>query len=176
MLSLFLPEFSGSYQPKSASSNLIVKLAKRLATTGLFPLASPGRNQYEVVEQAETRLHFRSTSLWTGINVGLNDVQLRFEQPNNTIHYTVRYWSWAKYVLGLSLIIVGLCGLFLLPPVLGISIFPADSFAPVWQIKMFGLPMLAFWGFVWPWVLIALHKKHAARCLHRILDEVNELS
>jgi hypothetical protein len=33
--------------------------------------------------------------------------------------------------------------------------------------------MAAFWGFVWPWLMIALHKPFAKRCLNRVLAEVD---
>jgi hypothetical protein len=31
---------------------------------------------------------------------------------------------------------------------------------------------MGFWGFAWPWILTALHKPFASRCLERILREV----
>ena len=176
MFSIFLPQFSGTYQPETISTQLMTNLSKRLTTGGVFPLASSRRNRYEVLEHTDTALRFRSTSLLTGITIGLNDVSLRLDQSQPVqpaIHYHVRFWTWAKYAIFLCLGIIAPCGIFILPPLFGIDLVPPHYIAPVSQIKMVGIPMLVFWGLVWPWLLIALHKKHAARCLENILAEVN---
>jgi hypothetical protein len=33
--------------------------------------------------------------------------------------------------------------------------------------------MVLFWGFVWPWLLVALHKRPVRRLLERIIAEVD---
>jgi hypothetical protein len=33
--------------------------------------------------------------------------------------------------------------------------------------------MVVFWGFVWPWLLIALHKRPLRRLIERLIAEVD---
>jgi hypothetical protein len=161
MTSPFAASFQGVYTPGSLAPDFLPRLAARIRS-GLFPLASPGRNQYEIVEQGEGFLHFRSSGFLTGINVGLNDVRLRVDQAAGEVCYSVTYWVWAQYSIGLGLL-------------LGIALAGVQPFLPQRGAinPLFYWPFIAFWCLVWPWVLIALHKKPAVRCLTRIFEEVN---
>jgi hypothetical protein len=54
-----------------------------------------------VTETSPAHLEVRAADWWTAINVGLNRLELRLLQPG-VIRYELRYWRWARYVLGLS--------------------------------------------------------------------------
>lgn len=177
MLTLFRPRFSGTHRVGQVSHDLIPTLSNRLSTVGLLPLAPPRRNRYRVVRVARNGLHFRSTSLLTAINVGLNDVRLTVDPAQGAIRYEVSYWTWAKYAIALSFGICLAIAAFMLPPAFGVSLLPAQYYGASSQAMLWiGVPMLVFWGLVWPWILIAIHKRQAAKLLLRILDEVNALS
>ena len=174
MWTVFSPSFTGVHKPDRLSSDFIAKLAKRIRSAALFPFASKRRNQYRTVEQTEDSLWFRSTGLLTGINIGLNDVRIHIHRNAGEIRYDVSYWTWGKYCIYLCLGPGLLLGLFLVTPFFGLYVFPADWYPPLKVIKTWGIPSIIFWGLIWPWMLIQLHKRAAAKCLTRIFDEVNE--
>jgi hypothetical protein len=101
----------------------------------------------------------------TAINVGINHVEVQIRE-NSWLEYVVTYRRWAAYcvALGALLGIFGVGG-FLLFPNLRADVERGGP-GIFWG-------MVAFWGFVWPWLLIALHKPFAKRCLNRVLAEVD---
>ncbi len=175
MFAAFHPSFRGVYRPKVLADDFIDRLAARVES-GLFPMASPGRNRYTITERLGTRLRFRSVGILTGINIGLNDVAIRLDDRNREISYDVSYWTWAKYSLYLCGGIAGVLGLALLATLLGVPMFGGDARLPTNLMLLVSVPMILFWGVLWPWILIALHKRPAAGCLTRIFDEVNAVS
>lgn len=167
-MKLFTPVTSGTISV-GVSPNFISALAERIRC-GLFPMAAENRNAYEVISQNERALQFRSTNIWTGINVGLNNVTVNVIQPDR-IEYTIRYWTWTKYAIAtcLSLFLTGVLAI-----TVGRIVLPAAWFAEFDKSPWIGISMLVFWGLLWPWVLTAMHKKSVRSCFERILDEVNE--
>ena len=111
-----------------------------------------------------------------GTNVGLNELELRFQKPG-AVQYRVRYWRWASFTLGLSGIL-GLVGVLLL------LVFDVRGYIARHEVTMLpGLSidqnlfvawaMVIFWGFTWPWLLIALHKRPLRRLVARLISEVD---
>lgn len=175
MLAAFHPSFRGVYRPEVLADDFVARLAARVES-GLFPMASAGRNRYTITERLQTRLRFRSVGLLTGINVGLNDVAIRADGRAPEVSYEVSYWTWAKYNLFLAAGIADVLGLVLLATLLGVPMFQIDVNLPTNVMLLIFVPMILFWGVLWPWILIALHKRPAAGCLTRIFDEVNAVS
>ena len=93
------------------------------------------------------------------------------------IEYRVRYWRWAAYAIGLGGIL-GLIGLVLL---VSVDVRGYIASHPSTQISGFSIDqqviiawmMVLFWGFIWPWLLIALHKRPLHRLVARIVSEVD---
>jgi hypothetical protein len=164
MTNIFHPSFTGSYKPESFSQDFIEKLTERLRG-GLFPTASDRRNRYEIATQSNGFIRFRSVNLLSGINIGLNDVSIQVDRDKKEVSFKVTYWTWAKYSVGLGLIIgcLGIAGRLLL--------MPESYSSPNFEVIFW--PSILFWCFVWPWLLIAMHRGPARKCLTRILDEVN---
>lgn len=175
MLAAFHPSFRGVYRPEVLADDFIDRLAARVES-GLFPMASAGRNRYAITERLGTRLRFQSVGIATGINIGLNDVAVRVDDRAPEISYEVSYWAWAKYSLFLCAGIAGVLGLVLLATLLGLPMSYGHLHLPTTLLLPIFVPMTLFWGVLWPWILIALHKRPAAKCLTRILDEVNATS
>ena len=106
----------------------------------------------------------------------LNTVVLRYVHPG-TIHYRIQYWPWARFALGLSGGI-GLIGIILL---LGFDVrgYIADhesSMVPGLSIEQnLGIAwlMVLFWGFVWPWLLISMHKRPLRELIARLIAEMD---
>jgi len=163
-----LPYFSGIYKPQKLSPTILETLAQRVRAKKVFPWASARRNQYVIVEQSHQKLRFRATTLWTGAFLGLNDVTLRTDKVPGAVHYSVSYWIWAGYCIGLGLFIAAaiLGSIALLP-------FPAEK-AQIRAYPWAFWGLLLFWCLIWPWILIAMHKLFVPKALIRILEEANK--
>lgn len=168
MGNFLLPYFSGLYKPQKLSPTILETLAQRVRAKKVFPWASARRNQYVIAEQSYQKLRFRATTLWTGAFLGLNDVTLRTDKVPGTVHYSVSYWIWAGYCIGL--------GLFIAAAILGsILLFQISGYTannPLHSRMLWS--MLGFWCLIWPWILIAGHKFFVPKALIRILDEANK--
>jgi hypothetical protein len=122
------------------------------------------------------KLHFRAVDLWTAVNVGLNDVDLAIT-ADGRVSYRIRYPRWAGYVLGLC----GVLGAVLVVTFEMIDIrdyIARHPGAAVPGVSLEGNVAVAwgmafFWGLVWPWILIAFHKRPLRRLMDRIIFEVD---
>ncbi len=169
MLKLFRPEFSGTYSPEKLRSDFIPALAERVRS-GLFPLSSERRNRYAIVSESDEQLRFRSEGFLASISIGWNDVQVQIDSPPDSatrVCYEVRYFAWARY----GVILCAFLGIALIAAwtLLGQRYGAHRSAA-----KMIFWVMMIFWCFVWPWILVAIHKRPAAKALQRLFAVVNE--
>lgn len=148
---------------------------KRVAAGLLAGRAGP-RSAYRVVDGGRDQLRVRAEGWLTAFNVGLNDIELRINRPG-FVEYRVTYWRWAAYSLALGGAL-GLIGLVLL---LGFdargymerepgACYPGLS---VDGALVIAWAMVLFWGFVWPWLLINLHKGPLRRLVAHIVAEVD---
>lgn len=132
-------------------------------------MASKRRNRYVVVSQSDRELRFRSTGFLTSINIGLNDVQVRIDSAPGSaprVRYEVRFFGWARYC-------VVLCAVIGIALIVAWSVFGGKFGAGKAAARPILWVMVIFWGFLWPWILVALHKRPAARALERLFAEVN---
>jgi hypothetical protein len=134
------------------------------------------RSNYVVDSAPPDQLLVRAADRWTAINVGLNWLHLQHLPPGR-IRYAVRYWQWAQYALGLGGA-MGLIGLALLlgTDVRGYIARHPNSMVPglsVEQNLAIAWVMVLFWGFVWPWLLIAMHKRPLRQLVTRLIAEVD---
>ncbi|HKB37565.1 MAG TPA: hypothetical protein VKD72_14045 [Gemmataceae bacterium] len=158
---LFLPEFEGRL-----ATPVPHDFGSRLAGRVRSGLLVPGKRQranYTVDGEGRDRVSFRAADLATAVAVGLNEVVVE-RLDNGTLTYRVQYWTWTRYcvVLGASLFLI-----FLLGGIFWGEQISAQPLGPglFWAHA-------TFWCFAWPWILTALHKRSASRCLERILREV----
>jgi hypothetical protein len=143
---------------------------------GLLRGAPRSRCNYVVVHRAANGLRFQAAGWKTAFNVGLNDVELT-ASPAGSVRYVIRYNQWAGYAVALGAAI----GLVL---VVFLVAFDVRSYIMRHAESRFGAlsisqniaiawAMAIFWGFVWPWILIALHKRPLRRLMERIVAEVD---
>ena len=172
---MLLPEIEGSAGIRSDAETFLNAFRQRVSTGLLLGRPHP-RSNYAVSESSPARLQVRAADWWTAINVGLNRLELRQLQPNS-IHYHVRYWQWARFALGLSgsLGLVGLVLMFTFDVRAYIaqhqsSMIPGLS---IDQNLLAGWLMVLFWGFIWPWILISLHKRPLHRLVASLIAEVD---
>ena len=163
MNEFFESRFEGDLELPAVPDDFTVRLADRVKD-GLLRRGSRHRANYEVRESSPDGIVFAAADWSTGINLGLNEVAID-RGDGERLHYTVRYPVWARYVRWLSagIALVGYA-LYVIPAIRG----EVRSY-PMGEYFYFG--MLGFWGFLWPNLLIGLHKGAAARCLERILRE-----
>jgi hypothetical protein len=169
------PELEGTASVRSASGPFMQAFAERVKA-GLLTGRPHPRSNYVVDSAWPDRLLVRAADWWTAINVGLNRLELRHVPPDR-IRYAVRYWQWAQYALGLSGA-MGLVGLALLlgTDARGYIARNPNSMIPGLSIDQnlaIAWVMVLFWGFVWPWILIAMHKRPLRQLLARLIAEVD---
>jgi len=110
------------------------------------------------------------------MNVGLNDVDLTIS-GDGTTHYTIEYSRWAAYVIGLGAVL----GAIFIATFLALDIRSYITRHPASRLSRLSIDqnvaiawaMALFWGFVWPWILIALHRRPLTRLMERIIAEVD---
>jgi hypothetical protein len=170
-----LPSLKGTVAVKSTAEDFFPAFARRIEK-GLFPGAPGWRSRYALVEQDPDAVRFQAVDWLTAINVGLNDVRLDMPE-SGTVRYRIRYPRWASYVvticaaIGILLLAVlsafDMRGYIATHPTSRVpGLTPERSVAVAWGIVI-------FWGFVWPWLLIALHKPALRRLITRLITETD---
>jgi hypothetical protein len=171
----FVPAMEGTAAIRAQAQPFVTAFVRRIET-GLLPHAPRWRCQYRVTRQGDDRLRFQATDWWTALNVGLNDVELAVG-PGGRVHYAIRYWRWASYAIALSGVIgLALIAAFLVFDVRDHLLRHPESTIPglsTDQNIAIGWAMALFWGFAWPWILIALHKRPLRRLMNQIIAEVD---
>src|SRR5262245_24279777 len=172
------PEIQGIVQIRSAPAEFLEAFRQRVAS-GLLSGSPHSRSNYVITETGPDRLHVRAADWTTAIAVGLNEVSLETLGPG-TVQYHVRYWRWASYALGLGAVI-GVIGLVLLLTFdirAYIARYPSRMIPglSVDQNVLVAWAMVVFWGFLWPWILLALHKGPLRRLVTRLITEVDTQS
>ncbi len=168
------PQIAGSLPLRSSPASFIRAIRDRV-DSGLFGTNVP-RSRYAIAESTRDMVRIRAANWQTAINVGLNELDFGFRHSGR-IDYTVRYWRWAAYALGLGGVL-GLIGLALL---VGFDVRGYMASHPATQVPGLSVEqhviiawmMVLFWGFVWPWLLIALHKRPLHNLVARIVSEVD---
>jgi len=169
------PDIQGVVRIHSSADQFVPAFRDRVGA-GLLAGRPHPRSNYRVVEAGPSRVQVRAADWWTAINVGLNEIELRLSEPGS-VHYRVRFWRWALYAIGLSGIL-GLIGVVLLLTV-DVRVYLGDqpasrlSSLSIDQNLLVAWAMVFFWGFAWPWLLIALHKSPLRRLVARLISEVD---
>lgn len=172
---ILAPKVEGVVAVRSSAVQFVAAFRRRVAA-GLLAGRPHPRSNYRVVEERVGVLRVRAADYWTAISVGLNELELRLPS-SGSVEFKVQYWRWARYALGLGAVL-GLFGLALLLTldVRGYIARNASARLPGLSIDQnLGIAwvMVLFWGFAWPWLLIALHKRPLRRLVERLVREVD---
>lgn len=165
---------SGSAAIRSEPRAFVAAFARRVSS-GLLPGAAPTRNRYAVTREGGDTLQFRAAGWWTAIAAGLNEVELA--AAAGRVRYTVRYVRWATFVLALSdLVGVALLVFFVFFDIREYLATHPGSAVPGLSLDQnvaLAWAMALFWGFVWPWILIARHTRPLRRLTEALIAEVD---
>jgi hypothetical protein len=170
------PRIEGTLPIRSPASAFLQAFSQR-AETGLLIGRPQPRSSYVVTATSDGGLRVRAAGWSTAIAVGLNDLELRPTHAG-AVQYRLQYWQWTCYGVGLCGILGGI-GLWLLLAFDArayIASHPGSQFPglSIEQNLRMAWAMALFWGFAWPWILVALHKRPLRRLLTRIVAEVDE--
>jgi hypothetical protein len=172
---ILIPETEGTVSIRSSTVTFLQAFGRRVAA-GLLTGRPHPRSNYVVSKSDPGHLEVRAADWWTATNAGLNRLEL-WHSPPNIIRYHVRYWQWAQFALGLSGAL-GLVGVVLLLSldVRGYIAGHQNSRVPGLSIEqnvVIAWLMVLFWGFIWPWILISMHKRPLHRLVTRLIAEVD---
>ena len=169
------PQIEGTIPVKASPPQFIAALRRRIEIG--FLTGKPGsRSNYEIVDSRPESIRVRAVDWGTAINVGLNDLDLSLAK-SGTLQFRLQFWRWATYCLALCSVI-GLAGvaLFLTIDIRNYIANNANARIPgltIDQNVYIAWGMVLFWGFVWPWILIALHKRPLRRLLAKLVSEID---
>lgn len=173
-----IPAVDGSAPIRTPSRAFLAAFVRRVEG-GLLRGASARRNRYQVADVGPDRLVFRAVGWATAFNVGLNDVEIAISD-NGRIRYRVEYRRWAGYCLALGAVVglalIAFILLFDLRTYIATHPGPAFPGLSVDQNLAIAWAMALFWGFVWPWILIALHKRPLRRLMEQLIAEVDAVA
>jgi hypothetical protein len=172
---IFAPVVDGRTPLRSHGQAFLSGFESRVAA-GLLSGRPHPRSVYTVTATDSGHIHIRAANSSTAVNVGLNEVDLSVPE-SGVVRYRVEYRRWAKFVVGLGCVlgIIGAALLLLFDARTYIANHPAsripglgvgENLAVAWA-------MVIFWGFVWPWLLIALHRRPVRRLIERLIAEVD---
>ena len=169
------PRIEGRISIGSPAAPFLDAFRRRVAA-GLLTGKPQPRSSYAISDSSGDRVRVHATDWWTAINVGLNDIELELSR-SGAVEYRVQYWRWATYAIALSGLL-GLVGLVLLLGFDARGYIASDPHAQIPgltidQNLLVAWAMVLFWGFLWPWLLIALHKRPLSKLVARIVAEVD---
>jgi len=163
-MGFFSPTYDGTIQLPSVPADFTDRIARRV-DRGLFVPGSRRRANYVVSASSPDSIAFDAVDFSTAYSVGLNNVLLQREGAT-AIAYHGRFWRWAAIAATQALVI----SLVLLIVVVYVPSARDQVNAYSWGWA-FTIVLLAFFGLVFPWLLVAFHKRFAARALERIVRE-----
>ncbi len=177
-MSWFSASVEGSATIRAQARAFIAAFVQRIEA-GLLRGTARWRSNYAVTRADADGLKFRAANWWTAMNVGLNQVEL-IVASDGRVRYGIRYPRWAGYGLalcgGLGVVLIA----FLLTyDVRGYIVQHPESAFPglsTDQNIAIAWAMALFWGFAWPWILIAFHKRPLRRLMEQLIAEVDAVA
>jgi hypothetical protein len=164
-MSVLSPAYDGVIDVGAVPDDFIDRMARRVET-GLLSPGTRRRADYFVRSRTHERISFAARGFWTAYAIGLNEVELRCESGRRiTYHGSFRRWAMYAAIHGFVL-----SALILAAVVVWSDGREELSRTPYGWPLFLGL--LAFFGLVWPWLLVAFHRRMVPRSLERVVREV----
>lgn len=163
-MSFLSPAYSGVIELPRIPDDFTDRIERRVET-GLLTPGSRRRANYVVRSKSADSIAFSAVGFWTQYNVGLNEVELRRDGPSRiSYHGSFRPWARAAAIYAFALAAVILVGFLVWPGA------RADISRYAWGWPFLG-GLLVFFGLLWPWLLVAIHRRFVPRALERIVRE-----
>jgi len=164
-MGMFSPAYEGVIELGAVPDDFTERVARRVES-GLLVPGSRRRADYVVRSRSQDAVSFAARGFWTAYNVGLNEVELRRDGLHR-IAYHGSFRRWAAYA--------AIHGLALTGAILAVVLAWPGARDQVSQTP-YGWPvllgLLVFFGLLWPWVLVAIHRRMVPWSLVRIVQEV----
>lgn len=159
-----------------ADPKAFVRAFVRRIETGLLRGTHAQRTRYSVTHQDADGLGFHADTWLTAFNVGLNGVELAVSSDGQ-VRFTIEYRRWAASVLIFSAALGLIVAVFFLTYDIR-SYIERNAASRVWGLSTdqnvaIAWAMVVFWGFVFPWILIPLHKGPLRRLMTHLIAEVD---
>ena len=151
---------------------------ERRIVDGLFAPGSRRRANYVITTNATDGIRFRAKDWATASSIGLNEVELQGQ--GSRMRYQVRYPRWATFVVILGALIgIALIASFAIidlpryieqhpgAQIQGVSV--RVNVAIAWGLAI-------FFGFVWPWLLIFIHRGQVRHAMQTLIAEVDRVA
>ena len=165
MLGFLSSTYVGSIEFDRLPTDWVERMTRRIET-GLFTPGSRRRADYVVRSRSSDAVSFSANGFWTAFNLGLNDVELHSAEGNR-VAYHGSFNRWAAYTAIQGVVVAGAILLVVL-------LWPGAR-GEVVRYGAWGWPLLitllAFFGLVWPRVLVVMHRRFASRALERIIRQ-----
>ena len=167
-MGVFSPEYTGTIEFEAVPPDFADRMARRVEG-GLLVPGSRSRANYVVRSKSTDGISFGAVGFWTAYNLGFNEVELRRTGPTRVL-YRGSFRRWAVYAAINSFLLAA----FIL---IGLLVWPAAQAG----ISRYGWGwwfiggMLVFFGLLWPWLLVAVHRRFVSRALERIVRQVVEI-
>ncbi len=172
----FQPEIRGILKIRS-EPELFFRAFRRRVKSGLLTGAPHPRSNYIATTVDPHHLSIRAADWKSAVNVGLNDLDVEWA-GKGSLRYRVRYWRWTLFCVALGAVLAAI-GIALAlafdvrgyltrgPESMRWGLSVDQSIALLWAF-------IVFWGFVWPWLLVALHKRPLRSLVKRLVTAVDE--
>lgn len=172
----FLPEVRGTLTIRSDPDAFFRAFRRRVAS-GLLTGTLHRRSQYIATQSDAQHLSVHAAGWLSAIKVGLNDLDLEWA-GKATLRYRVRYWRWTLYCVALGALLAAIAIALALtfdlrgyltqaPERVRWGLNVEQNIALFWAF-------IVFWGFLWPWILVALHKGPLHGLVRRLVEAVDE--
>jgi hypothetical protein len=171
-----LPEIRGRLTIRSEPEPFFKAFQRRVAS-GLLTGTPHRRSNYIATVVDARHLSVRAADWMSAISVGLNELEFGYA-GDGILRYRVRYWRWTIYCLALGAVLAA----FGIALVLAFDVRSYLAQAPArmrWGLSVEHSIILlwafiVFWGFVWPWLLVKLHKRPLHALVQRLVTAVDE--
>ena len=172
----FLPEIRGSLKIRSEPEPFFRAFRRRVAN-GLLTGTQDKRSKYLATLVDPQHLAVRAADWKSAVNVGLNDLDFEWA-GSGYLRYRVRYWRWTLFCVALGAVLAAI-GIAL---VLGFDVRGYMMQRPgrtLWGLTIdqniaLLWAFIVFWGFVWPWILVMIHKRPLHALVARLVTAVDE--
>jgi len=129
--------------------------AKNSPSSGAFPFS----NKLKVVSQSDHKILVQSNSIRFSLLKGYDSLEVEYREKFNDISYRIRFRRWALFYFFIFFTVSVIIGFLLLSHLFSLYLFPDFAYPSKFEIYVYIIPMIIFWGMIWPFLLINKHKK-----------------